>query len=749
MSDEQLFTFSPEPEPDDSNTQSGEWLVLSVEDDLGYQQSLKLGLSGLKVRGKPLKFLTANSAAQASTILAETDDIAVILLDVVMEQDNAGLFLVNTIRTVLGNSRVRIILLTGQPGMAPRQDTFKEYDIDEYWNKVELTEEKLRGIVSSNIKTWSNLNELYVAKRGLQMIVDASRALTSKQDVGEFTYTVLNEVSRVIGIPETGGVVCAYRPTMASMEQCEVVASSGDFSRSDATMLSELLGEYQAYASSGLLKAIDTALHTHEHQFYETWSILYFNTADVDNNHYLVIVQSPKPLEQSHITLLMVYSENIGNGFVNLALLNKLSMLAYFDETLQIPNKNWLHREIVNMSLSDLHSTSLVLVNMTDFSTSEITLGTDFSHALLAGCLNEMKKRCQKAMTICYLGDGFFALLYKTEKVSQEPSLSQLAELSVYVDNVEQRVTNRISHLAVKDLELDDLRKSLKTAQLVHNSRKRRDHSIQTITRQLLDEMGTRHKLLKSLSDAIADSHPFFLVFQPKVDLKTGVTTGLEALIRWRTGSNEIIPPNVFIPLAEASGLITRLDSLVMELAVYAAKVLKESGNNFSVAFNVTHADVIAPNFIPALENALATHNVLPEQVEIEITETQAMEDYEDINPILNTLMKMGIKVSIDDFGTGYSSLAHLSTLSASALKVDKSFVDTLNTATPNSPDHILDMVHRLSEQCHFQVVAEGIETEGQREALLSKGYETGQGFLFARPMALPDLIDWLNGQQR
>ena len=81
MSDEQLFTFSPEPEPDDSNTQSGEWLVLSVEDDLGYQQSLKLGLSGLKVRGKPLKFLTANSAAQASTILAETDDIAVILLD--------------------------------------------------------------------------------------------------------------------------------------------------------------------------------------------------------------------------------------------------------------------------------------------------------------------------------------------------------------------------------------------------------------------------------------------------------------------------------------------------------------------------------------------------------------------------------------------------------------------------------------------------------------------------------------------
>ena len=245
MSDEQLFTFSPEPEPDDSNTQSGEWLVLSVEDDLGYQQSLKLGLSGLKVRGKPLKFLTANSAAQASTILAETDDIAVILLDVVMEQDNAGLFLVNTIRTVLGNSRVRIILLTGQPGMAPRQDTFKEYDIDEYWNKVELTEEKLRGIVSSNIKTWSNLNELYVAKRGLQMIVDASRALTSKQDVGEFTYTVLNEVSRVIGIPETGGVVCAYRPTMASMEQCEVVASSGDFSRSDATMLSELLGEYQ------------------------------------------------------------------------------------------------------------------------------------------------------------------------------------------------------------------------------------------------------------------------------------------------------------------------------------------------------------------------------------------------------------------------------------------------------------------------------------------------------------------------
>ena len=747
MTEEQLFTFTAEAENEtDTSGQSNDWLVLSVEDDLGYQQSLKLGLHDLKVRGRGIRFLTANSASEASRVLAEHDNIAVILLDVVMEQDNAGLFLVNTIRTVLGNSRVRIVLLTGQPGMAPRQDTFKEYDIDEYWNKVDLTEEKLRGVVSSNIKTWSNLNELYIAKRGLQMIVDASRALTSKQDVNEFTYTVLTEVSRVIGIPDTGGVVCAYRPTMASLEQCEVVASTGEFSRSNSPMLAGLLKAQQTTAMPGLLNAINDALLTQEHQFFETWSILYFNTADVDNNHYLIIVQSPTPLEHSHITLLMVYSENIGNGFVNLALLNKLSMLAYFDDTLKIPNKHWLLREIGNMPAYDRDSTSLVFISLQNFSTSEITLGTNFSSMMVSETLSLIKRLCKNALTICYLEDGNFALLYKSSLLTFETSMQKLLKVNVQINDVTQPIQNSLSHVGIGELDISDLSKSFKAAQLVHFSNRFRPDRINGITREHLDDINTRHSLLKALSDALETPEAFFLEFQPKVSLKDGSPLGVEALLRWRQENGEVMPPNVFIPLAEASGLITKLDFLVMDLAVQAAHTLEKAGYSFSVAFNVTQADIISPAFVPHLRQVLKKHSVKAKQIEIEITESQAMGDYESVNPVLDTLLEMGCSISIDDFGTGYSSLAHLSTLSASALKVDKSFVDTLGPGAINSGNHILDMVYRLSRQCNFKVIAEGIETERQREALIEKGYEIGQGFLFSRPLSLPALIDWLQG---
>lgn len=747
MTEEQLFTFTPEAENDtDISGQSNDWLVLSVEDDHGYQQSLKLGLHDLKVRGRGIRFLTANSAAEASRVLAEHDNIAVILLDVVMEQDNAGLFLVNTIRTVLGNSRVRIVLLTGQPGMAPRQDTFKEYDIDEYWNKVDLTEEKLRGVVSSNIKTWTNLNELYIAKRGLQMIVDASRALTSKQDMNEFTYTILTEVSRVIGIPETGGVVCAYRPTMASMEHCEVVASTGDFARSNSPKLAGLLQEQQTAVMPGLYKAIDEALASQEHQFFDTWSILYFDTADVDNNHYLIIVQSPTPLEHSHITLLMVYSENIGNGFVNLALLNKLSLLAYFDEVLKIPNKHWLQREIGNMSAYDRESTSLVFLSIQNFSTSEITLGTNFSALLVSQTLKQIKQLCKNALTVCYLEDGNFALLYKSNLLTFETAMQKLLKLSVQINGVTQAVQNSISYVAIDALEITDLKKSLKAAQLVHSSNHFRPDRVNAITGQQLDDINTRHSLLRALSEALETPEAFFLEYQPKVSLKDGSPLGVEALLRWRQESGEVLPPNVFIPLAEASGLITKLDFLVMDLAARAAHELEQAGYKFSVAFNVTHADIMSPAFIPHLKQILKKHNVAPEQIEIEITETQAMADYDGVNPVLDTLLEMGFNISIDDFGTGYSSLAHLSTLSASALKVDKSFVDTLDSVSVNTETHILDMVYRLSKQCHFKVIAEGVETERQRQALIEKGYEIGQGFLFSRPLSLPALIDWLQG---
>lgn len=191
--------------------------MLSVEDDRGYQASLTYGLRGLTVLGRPVELLSANSATEAAVLLANQTDIGLILLDVVMEEEDAGLRLVETIRNTLGNQTVRIVLLTGQPGVAPRARVIQEYDINEYWNKSEL-QDRLPSIVTTNLRTWQTMAELEQAHMGLQMVVEASQHLADRYDLQHFSDTVLQQIAQVIGLGETGGegILCLEHNPRAS-----------------------------------------------------------------------------------------------------------------------------------------------------------------------------------------------------------------------------------------------------------------------------------------------------------------------------------------------------------------------------------------------------------------------------------------------------------------------------------------------------------------------------------------------------
>ncbi len=144
------------------------WKILTVDDDVNYQNSLIYSLGDLVVNKRNVEIITANSATEAAVVLSQHNDISIILLDVVMEQDDAGLRLVETIRNIQGNSIVRIILLTGQPGFAPRQNVMSQYDINEYWNKSEIDHDILKAVISANLRSWNSMYELEQARMGLQ-----------------------------------------------------------------------------------------------------------------------------------------------------------------------------------------------------------------------------------------------------------------------------------------------------------------------------------------------------------------------------------------------------------------------------------------------------------------------------------------------------------------------------------------------------------------------------------------------------
>ena len=179
-----MFQFRDEPTPAqlgqvktdlDSDLESVStwpppWVVLSVEDDPDYQGALIDGLSDFQIDGRSIQVLTAQSAKDATRILAHHKDIALILLDVIMETDDAGMRLVKTIRDVMGNASVRIVMLTGQPGVAPRMDSVLNLDINEYWHKPDLTVEKLRAVTVSNVRSWKTLDDLEKARTEFQAV---------------------------------------------------------------------------------------------------------------------------------------------------------------------------------------------------------------------------------------------------------------------------------------------------------------------------------------------------------------------------------------------------------------------------------------------------------------------------------------------------------------------------------------------------------------------------------------------------
>jgi sensor c-di-GMP phosphodiesterase-like protein len=240
------------------------------------------------------------------------------------------------------------------------------------------------------------------------------------------------------------------------------------------------------------------------------------------------------------------------------------------------------------------------------------------------------------------------------------------------------------------------------------------------------------------LSDAVR-RHQFIVAYQPIVDLATRRCVGAEALVRWKH-HNRIVRPDHFIPLAEHQGLIQAitdqvLDTVLLELGDFLVRY-----RDYYVSINLSAPDLTSRRFLDRLGPAVAAHRLLPAQIRIEATERGFL-DAEAAKNVIGAFREAGHPVYIDDFGTGYSSLSHLQNFQVDALKIDKSFVDTIgqDAASSSVASHIIEMAVTLN----VQVVAEGIEREEQANYLFLRGAQFGQGWLFSPPLSAADFIGY------
>ena len=257
-------------------------------------------------------------------------------------------------------------------------------------------------------------------------------------------------------------------------------------------------------------------------------------------------------------------------------------------------------------------------------------------------------------------------------------------------------------------------------------------------------EVRNRAELAEGLSTAL-ENEELFLVYQPIFDLVAEATTGVEALLRWNHPERGLIGPDDFIPLLEESGQIIEVGRWVLHESCRQTAEWHAAGHRIDVSVNVSVRQIERPEFVADVADALIASGLDPSSLIIELTETAIMRDAEATLVVLQGLKMLGARIAIDDFGTGYSSLAYLRQFPVDALKIDRSFI--AGVADSPAAWELIHTLVRLGKALDLETLAEGIEHREQLERLQLEGCDSGQGFLFARPLPASEMHEFLERQ--
>lgn len=223
------------------------------------------------------------------------------------------------------------------------------------------------------------------------------------------------------------------------------------------------------------------------------------------------------------------------------------------------------------------------------------------------------------------------------------------------------------------------------------------------------------------------------LWFQPQIDLQTNKVIGCEGLLRWQTENGNMISPNIFIPIAEHSGLIIEIGDWVIEQACREIKQLENLGvTQVKISVNVSIAQFRDPTFTQKLVHTIESFNVNPELIEFEITESILMDNPKAVIQVLNELKAYGIQIALDDFGTGFSSLSYLNKLPLSRMKIDRAFIQDMDSENGKV---IVQTILSLGQKLKLATIAEGVETQVQAQYLTKLGCDIIQGYLYSKPL--------------
>jgi diguanylate cyclase (GGDEF)-like protein/PAS domain S-box-containing protein len=429
-----------------------------------------------------------------------------------------------------------------------------------------------------------------------------------------------------------------------------------------------------------------------------------------------------------------------------------LEHLAHHDPLTDLPNRlllrSRLDHAIDRMAQNGSHG-ALLFLDLDRFKNVNDSLGHPAGDILLQMVAKRLRARLRETDTLARLGGDEFAVLIEDLPNPEEAAwvaqslIEDLKNPFQLPDGYKLYVGTSIGISIFPDdgTASDPLIRNADAA--LYQAKGGGRGIFRFYTESLTTAANARVKLDAQLRRGL-EQQEFLLHYQPLVSMTDNRITGVEALVRWQSPSDGLVPPSRFIPLAEENGLIIPLGEWVLKTACCQMKAWLDEGRSLDImAVNLSSVQFRQLNFAEMLAAAIRESGLAPHYLELEITESGLMEFGPDAQAKLAALKTLGVRLAIDDFGTGYSSLAYLKRFPIDKLKVDQSFVSDIPEDA--AAIEIVAAIVALGKTLHLEVLAEGVETEAQRTLLQTMGCNTAQGYLFDRPLSSTDLAKkWL-----
>jgi diguanylate cyclase (GGDEF)-like protein len=433
----------------------------------------------------------------------------------------------------------------------------------------------------------------------------------------------------------------------------------------------------------------------------------------------------------------------------------ELVRLAHYDQLTSLPNRTLL-RERVDHALARAmragSGVATLILDMDRFKEINDMLGHEIGDKLLVEAAQRIRDSVREQDTVARLGGDEFAVILEGVSEAREvlPVIERIIDSLNEVTTIDGHEVNSSTSvgIAMYPENGNDLSELLRAADLaMYQAKSSGRGRYQFFADAMQEEAQSRHALEWALRRAV-EKNEFELVYQPQICLRTGMVIGVEALLRWMSPTRGLLTPYHFIAGLEEFGLINEVGEWVLRSACEQIRKWHSMDlEPMRIGVNVSAQQFEDPMLIDKIRGALKETKIPAELLELELTESCLMSDPGQAGALLREIRDVGVRIAIDDFGTGYSSLTYLNEFPLNALKIDKNFVQSVESTDRGGP--ISNMIIGLGQNLGLEVIAEGVETEAQLNYMREHGCDIAQGYLYARPASPEDLTPWLQANQR